>query len=115
MHKRCWHTRHRRIELELSERRELGDVALGRNQDYVRLNVKIQDWNCRDLIIQQDSGNLNFKTKKLKENSIHWCYFYIFLKDWRQFSESQTRTSEGMDLCMGWAECSKDVGVFLTE
>lgn len=42
------------------ESEEVGNVAVGQNQEYVRLKVKIRDGDFRDLSIQQHLDNLNF-------------------------------------------------------
>lgn len=45
MHRMCCQATHRRIELEPREEEEVGNAALGQDQEHVRLNIKTQGWN----------------------------------------------------------------------
>lgn len=70
----CSQAIHRRIELVPLEGEEVGNVAVGQNQGYMR--VKLQDQDFRDLRLWQHLDNINCETR-VKEKSIHWLYLYI--------------------------------------
>lgn len=50
-HKMCCQAVHRRIELVPFEGEEIGNVAIGQNQEYIRLKIKLQDWDFRNFSV----------------------------------------------------------------